>query len=140
MTVTPLMTLDEFLEEARRELDAMERLWRAQHARNPQEWPLEMVPGDWDAQRAETDWLEIPDGQPHAIDCDMDEDCTCVAGVVKSTHVMLELELSTELAARVGAEFGDGRGFGQHAVVHALCAALVARERTAADAAHGGAR
>lgn len=46
------MTLDEFLAEQRRTLDAFEKFWRDGMATRPGDFPAESGPGDWDEQLA----------------------------------------------------------------------------------------
>ena len=38
-------TLDKFLEEARAEIVRFEAMWRAEHAKNPEAYPLELPDG-----------------------------------------------------------------------------------------------
>lgn len=51
--------IEAFLAEARAELDRMERVWRAGHAREPEAWPLQMGLGEWWEAFETTDWTEL---------------------------------------------------------------------------------
>lgn len=41
------MHIDEYIEKAKRELDAMRELFLANHKESPDMWPLEMAEGEW---------------------------------------------------------------------------------------------
>jgi len=42
--------LDQFVMGERRRLEAFRRWWRREHFQSPDEFPLEMLPGEWDEQ------------------------------------------------------------------------------------------
>lgn len=46
-TVNPEQTLDEFVAEMKREMDEFQANWKAQHAKDPEKWPMKMAAGDW---------------------------------------------------------------------------------------------
>lgn len=44
------MTLSEYVESMKRELDEFRRRYMEEHVKAPDQWSLEMSPGDWDEQ------------------------------------------------------------------------------------------
>jgi hypothetical protein len=45
------MPLDEFVTQAKADLERFQQEWRAQHAKDPETFPMEMPgTGDWDEQ------------------------------------------------------------------------------------------
>ena len=44
------MTLEEFEAEIRADVDRFVANWRSQSARDPDYWPAEMEPGEWNEQ------------------------------------------------------------------------------------------
>lgn len=44
------MTLEGFITEKKLEIEAFERWWIKNHEENPNNFPLELGPGDWDEQ------------------------------------------------------------------------------------------
>ena len=44
------MMFSEYMEELRREIEYFEVFWRENNDATPKEFPMEMLPGDWDEQ------------------------------------------------------------------------------------------
>ena len=44
------MTLDEYVEKAKKELDDFKKEYLKEYAKDPKNWPLEMDEGEWDEQ------------------------------------------------------------------------------------------
>ena len=42
------MTLEEYIAEEHKRLDEFKVFWLARHEQDPETYPLEMQPGDWD--------------------------------------------------------------------------------------------
>lgn len=41
------MTLDQYVQQLKKDVEEFEAMWRKNHATRPQEWPLSMGEGDW---------------------------------------------------------------------------------------------
>lgn len=44
------ITFDEFRRQMREKLDAFEAYWARMAEKNPEHFPMELFPGDWDSQ------------------------------------------------------------------------------------------
>lgn len=44
------MTFDEYMAELRKDVEYFETFWRENHEAAPDEFPMEMLSGDWDEQ------------------------------------------------------------------------------------------
>lgn len=44
------MTLEEYVEMVKKDLDEFESNWKNSHESDPENWPMEMNEGNWDEQ------------------------------------------------------------------------------------------
>jgi hypothetical protein len=44
------VALDYFVSRIKIDIETFSRMWRENHAKNPERWPLHMLEGDWDEQ------------------------------------------------------------------------------------------
>lgn len=44
------LTLDQYMDKLRQEIEIFAAKWRAQHALDPEHWPATMALADWDDQ------------------------------------------------------------------------------------------
>lgn len=53
--MSKMITLEEFVARTKAELDAFADNWKKEHAKAPDDWPMEMSLGEWDEQFYSTD-------------------------------------------------------------------------------------